>query len=132
MSYYHIELSPFSHELCRIVRCGVNTNIFVYRRGSSTVLISSRRRCLRLWRLEFVRMYLDDCRCLTSGTWEDHLEKLEQVLVTEKRRSESKRAKVLFWAITARISSLLDYPRWYPTITKESASNQRFDGTKNT
>ena len=34
--------------------------------------------------LEFVRTYLDDCLCLTSGKWEDHLEKLEQVLVRLK------------------------------------------------
>ena len=34
--------------------------------------------------LEFVRTYLDDCLCLTSGTWEDRLEKLEQVLVRLK------------------------------------------------
>ena len=34
--------------------------------------------------LEFVRTYLDDCIWLTSGTWEDHLEKLEQVLVRLK------------------------------------------------
>ena len=34
--------------------------------------------------LEFVRTYLDDCLCLTSGTWEDHLEKLEQVLMRLK------------------------------------------------
>ena len=32
MGYYHIELSPFSHELCTIV-----------------LLISFKRRCLRLW-----------------------------------------------------------------------------------
>ena len=35
-------------------------------------------------RLEFVHTYLDDCFCLTSGTWEDHFEKLEQVLVRLK------------------------------------------------
>ena len=34
--------------------------------------------------LEFARTYLDDCLCLTSGIWEDHLEKLEQVLVRLK------------------------------------------------
>ena len=35
-------------------------------------------------RIEFVRTYLDDCLGLTSGTWEEHLEKLEQVLVRLK------------------------------------------------
>ena len=34
--------------------------------------------------LEFVRTYLDDCLSLTSGTWEDRLEKLAQVLVRLK------------------------------------------------
>ena len=34
--------------------------------------------------LEFVRTYLDDCLCLTGATWEDHFEKLEQVLVLLK------------------------------------------------
>ena len=29
--------------------------------------------------LEFVRAYIDDLLCLTSGSYEDHLEKLEEV-----------------------------------------------------
>ena len=37
--------------------------------------------------LEFVRTYLDDCLCLTSGTWKDHLEKLEQVLKVNAQKS---------------------------------------------
>ena len=30
---------------------------------------------------EYVHAYIDDLLCLTKGTWEDHLNKLEQVLI---------------------------------------------------
>ena len=83
--YYHIELSPFSHELFRIVLpwgkyeylhlpMGLINSPDIFQEAMSTLMDG----------LEFVRMYLDDCLCLTSGTWEDHLEKLKQVLVRLK------------------------------------------------
>ena len=77
--------------------------------------------------LEFVRTYLDDCLCLTSGTWEDDLEKLEQVHVRLKSAGLKVNAQKSFYG-----QSQLEYRGWYPAITKESASDQKFDGTKNT
>ena len=47
--------------------------------------------------LEFVRTYLDDCLGLTSGTWEDHLEKLEQVLVRLKSAGLKVNAQMSFF-----------------------------------
>ena len=85
MGYYHIELSSFSCELCTIVLLwgkyeylrlpmGLVDSPDIFQEKMSTLMDG----------LEFVRTYLDDCLCLTSGTWEDHLEKLEHVLVRLK------------------------------------------------
>ena len=112
---------------------GVNMNIFLYQWDSSTVVIPSWGRCLRLWMdsNSFV------CTWTIVSAWlVEHgkitLKSSSRCSCDWKRRSESKCAKVVLQTITARISRLLDYPRWYPAITKESASDQRFDGTKNT
>ena len=36
--------------------------------------------------LEFVRVYIDDLLCLTTKTYEDHLLKLEEVLLSHHER----------------------------------------------
>ena len=72
MGYYHIELSPFSHELCTIVLpwgkyeylrllMGLINSPDIFQEKMSTLMDG----------LEFIRTYLDDCLCLTSGAWED-------------------------------------------------------------
>jgi hypothetical protein len=80
MGYYHIELSPFSRELCTIVLpwgkyeylrlpMGLANSPDIFQEKMSTLMEG----------LEYVRTYLDDVLCLTSGTWEDHIKKLDEV-----------------------------------------------------
>jgi transposase InsO family protein len=82
MGYYHIELSPYSQQLCTIVLpwgkyeylrlpMGLANSPDIFQEKMSTLMDG----------LEFVRTYLDDCLILTTGSWDDHLSKLEMVLV---------------------------------------------------
>ena len=48
--------------------------------------------------LEFVRTYIDDLLCLTKGTFEDHLEKLERVFSRLQRAGLKVNAKKSFFA----------------------------------
>ena len=78
MGYYHIELSPFSRELCTIVLLWGKYEYLRLPMGLVNSPDIFQEMSTLMDGLEFVRTYLDDCLCLTSGTWEDHLEKLEQ------------------------------------------------------
>ena len=80
MGYYHIELSPRSKELCTIVlpfgKCecqripmGLCNSPDIFQEKMSELMEG----------LEFVRTYIDDLLCLTKGSYEDHLEKLDSV-----------------------------------------------------
>ena len=85
MGYYHIRLDPSSKELCTIVLpfgkyeyqaipMGLCNSPDIFQEKMSELMEG----------LEFVRTYIDDLLCLTKGSYEDHLEKLE--LVLEKLR----------------------------------------------
>ena len=98
MGYCHIELSPFSCELCTIVLpwgkyeylhlpMGLDNSPDIFQEKMSTLMDG----------LNFVHTYLDDCLCLTGGTWEDHHEKLEQVLVWLKSTGLKLNAQKFFF-----------------------------------
>ena len=80
MGYYHIELSPASKRLCTIVfpfgkykyqrlPMGLCNSPDIFQECMSELFIG----------LDFVRTYLDDIACLSSDTWQDHLNKLDIV-----------------------------------------------------
>ena len=48
--------------------------------------------------LEFVRAYIDDLLCITTGSFEDHLEKLDKVLAKLRRAGLKVNAKKSFFA----------------------------------
>ena len=50
--------------------------------------------------LEFVRTYIDDLLCLTKGSFEDHLEKLERVLSRLQKAGLKVNANKSFFAQT--------------------------------
>ncbi len=81
MGYYHIELSPTAKQLCTIV---MPWGKYEYQRLPMGLCNSPdifQEKMSSLMRgLEFVRTYIDDILCLTCGTWDDHLNKLETVL----------------------------------------------------
>ena len=82
MGYYHIELSPASKQLCTLVfpfgkyemqrlPMGLCNSPDIFQEKMSELMEG----------LEFVRTYIDDLLVITKGSFEDHLEKLERVLV---------------------------------------------------
>ena len=81
MGYYHIELSPASKKLCTFV---LPWGKYEYQRLPMGLCnspdIFQEKMNILMDGLEFVRAYLDDLLVLTKGSWEDHLEKLEEVL----------------------------------------------------
>ena len=81
MGYYHIELSPFSKQLCTIVLpwgkyeyqklpMGLCNSPDIFQEKMSTLMYD----------LEYVRTYIDDLLVLMKGTFEDHLNKVSIVL----------------------------------------------------
>jgi hypothetical protein len=113
MGYYHIELSPFGKELCTIVLpwgkyeyqrlpMGLANSPDIFQEKISTLMEG----------LEFIRTYLDDCLCLTAGTWEDHLYKLDEVLTRLQRAGLKVNAEKSFFG-----QSQLEYLGYW--ITRE-------------
>ena len=80
MGYYRIELSPTSHEMCTIV---LPFGKYEYQRIPMGLCnspdIFQEKMSELMDDLEFVHTYIDDLLCITKGTFDDHLEKLERV-----------------------------------------------------
>lgn len=80
MGYYHIELSPHSKRLCTIV---LPFGKFEYQRMPMGLCNSpdvfQEKMSDLMQGLEFVRAYIDDLLCITSGDFDDHLDKVEMV-----------------------------------------------------
>jgi len=81
MGYYHIRLDPSSKELCTIVLpfgkyeyqaipMGLCNSPDIFQEKMSELMDG----------LAFVQTYIDDLLCLTTGSFTDHLEKIELVL----------------------------------------------------
>ena len=98
MGYYHIELDPFSKELCTIVLpwgkyeyqrlpMGLCNSPDIFQEKMSTLMSD----------IENVRAYIDDLLLLTSGTWEDHLDQLDKVLTRLKEAGLKVNAKKSFF-----------------------------------
>ena len=99
MGYYHIELSPASKELCTIV---LPFGKYEYQRIPMGLCnspdIFQEKMSELMEGLEFVRTYIDDLLCLTKGSFEDHLEKLERVFSRLQRAGLKVNAKKSFFA----------------------------------
>ena len=101
MGYYHIELCPASKQLCTLVfpfgkyemqrlPMGLCNSPDIFQERMSELMDG----------LNFVRTYIDDLLCLTKGTYDDHLEKLERVLVRIRDAGLKVNAKKSFFAKT--------------------------------
>ena len=99
MGYYHLELSPESKELCTIV---LPFGKFEYQRIPMGLCNSPdifQEKMNELFEgLDFVRAYIDDLLCLTKGTFDDHLEKLERIFARLKQAGLKVNAKKSFFA----------------------------------
>ena len=98
MGYYHVELSPDSKRLCTIV---FPFGKYEYQRLPMGLCNSPdifQERMSELFAdLEYVRAYIDDLLCLTTSTWEDHLNKLDQILERLKDAGLKVNAKKSFF-----------------------------------
>lgn len=63
--------------------------------------------------------YIDDILIVTSGPFEDHLNKLDQVLSRLSHAGLKTKAKIVLLSTRTRISRILDNPRRYSTPTKK-------------
>lgn len=99
MGYYHIELTPDSKKLCTIV---LPWGKYEYQRLpmglSNSPDIFQERMGTLMHDLEYVRAYIDDILCLTSTSFSDHLEKLDEVLKRLKNAGLKVNAKKSFFA----------------------------------
>jgi len=81
MGYYTIRLDPDSSKICTII---FPWGKYSYKRlpmgiaGSPDIFQSKMMELMES--LEYVRAYIDDLLCISRGSLEDHLEKLEEVL----------------------------------------------------
>ena len=80
MGHHHLELSKHSKELCTIV---LPFGKFKYQRIPMGLCNSPdifQEKMNKLFDgLDFVRAHIDDLLCITKGTYQDHLDRLEQV-----------------------------------------------------
>ena len=99
MGYYHIELSPDAKKLCTIVMpwgkyeyqrlpMGLCNSPDIFQENMSELMHD----------LEYVRAYIDDLVVFTMGSFEDHLEKVEEVLVRLSQAGLKVNAKKSFFA----------------------------------
>ena len=82
MDYYQMELSPFRSELSTLV---LPWGKYEYQHlpmglSNSPNIVQEQISAL-MPDLENVRSYINDCLVLTTGLWEDHIQKLDTVLM---------------------------------------------------
>ncbi len=81
MGFYTIRLDPMAVEMCTIIfpfgkyfylrlPMGMSGSADIFQAEMMDIMVA----------LEYVRAYINDLLCITRGTLEDHLEKLEEVL----------------------------------------------------
>jgi hypothetical protein len=94
MGYYHIELSPLSKQLCTII---LPWGKYEYQRlpmglCNSPDIFQEKMSSL-MYGLDFVCTYIDDLLCISTGDWDDHLQKLELVFQRLKHANLKVNAK---------------------------------------
>jgi len=118
MGYYHIELTPASKQLCTIV---FPFGKYEYQRLPMGLCNSPdifQERMSELFSdLEYVRAYIDDLLCMTTGTWDDHLNKLDKILARMQEAGLKVNAKKSFFSKDAYSRLQLEAPNenvgWY-------------------
>jgi hypothetical protein len=102
MGYYHIQLSLTSRELCTIVLPWGKYEYLRLPMGlCNSPDIFQEKMSELMYDLEYVRTYLDDILCITHGTWEDHLDKLDKVLTRLSEAGLKVNARKSFFGQTA-------------------------------
>ena len=101
MSYYYIELFPDSRKLGTIVLPWDKYEYLWVPMGLCNIPdVFQEKMSTLMHDLEFVRAYTDDLLAITSGSFEDHLEKLDMVLACLCEAGLKVNAKKSFFAWT--------------------------------
>ena len=80
MGYYHIELTRFARSVCTIVLPWGKYEFMRLPQGLCNSPDIFQEQMLDLFQdLEYVRAYIDDLLLISSGSFEDHLDKLYKV-----------------------------------------------------
>ena len=127
MGYYHIELSPDSRKLCTIVLpwgkyeyqrlpMGLCNSPDIFQEKMSTLMQD----------LEYVRAYIDDLLVITKGSFEDHLAKLDKVLVKLRKAGLKVNAKKSFFA-----KNELEYLGYWITQNGIQPTTKKVDAISN-
>ena len=99
MGYYHVRLDPDSRKLCTII---LPWGKYEYQRLPQGICNGPdifQEKMIELFDgMEFVRAYIDDLLVLTKGDFDDHLEKLEEVLIRVKEAGLKINAPKSFFA----------------------------------
>ena len=98
MGYYHIELSPNSKRLCTIVLPWGKYEYQCLPMGlcNSPDIFQEKMNVL-MQDLEYVQAYIDDLLILSAGDWQDHLDKVDEVLTRLKNAGLKVNAKKSFF-----------------------------------
>ena len=99
MGYYHIPLDEYSQQLCTTI---LPWGKYRYKRlpmgvSNAPDIFQSIMQSI----LEFCRVYIDDILIVSDGTYEDHLEKLKQVLERLEQKGFRANVRKCFFARTA-------------------------------
>ncbi len=79
MVYYTIRLDPMAVKMCTIIfPFGIYSYLRLQMGMSGSADIFQAEMMDLMEALEYVRAYIDDLLCITRGTLEDHLDKLEK------------------------------------------------------
>ena len=82
MGYYTIRLDPGSQDICTIITPWGKYKYLRMPMGISCAPdIFQERMSYLMEGLEFARTYLDDLLCLTKGSFDTHLEHIEEILI---------------------------------------------------
>ena len=99
MAYYHIPLSEASQRLCttvlpwgkyryRVLPMGIKNSVDTFQEVMTNLFVD----------LEFTSTYLDDVLIISNGTYEDHLDKVRQVLDRLQKANFRARVDKCFFA----------------------------------
>ena len=127
LGYYHIELTPNSKRLCTII---LPWGKYEYNRLPMGLCnspdIFQERMNILMQGLEFVRAYIDDLLILSTGSWKDHLDKLETVFQRVQKSGLKINAKKSFFGRSA-----LEYLGYWITRTGVQPLPKKVSAIKN-
>ena len=133
MGYYTIRLDPDASKICTIILPWGKYSYSYLRlpmgvAGSPDIFQAKMSELMGT--LEFVRTYIDDLLCITKGSLDDHLSKLEGLHQVARCMTKSQCMQIIILCHGNRIPRICIVPRWYETTEKEGTIDSCINATK--